>query len=42
MIEENVVSVAGATHKFDVEGIQQAIREAGFQPMRRNQEFEPV
>jgi cyclic dehypoxanthinyl futalosine synthase len=41
MIEENVVSVAGATHKFDVEGIQQAIREAGFQPSRRNQEFEP-
>jgi len=42
MIEENVVSVAGATHSFDVEGIQQAIREAGFQPSRRNQEFEPV
>jgi cyclic dehypoxanthinyl futalosine synthase len=42
MIEENVVSVAGATHKFDVEGIQQAIREAGFQPCRRNQEFEAV
>jgi len=42
MIEENVVSVAGAIHKFDVEGIQQAIREAGFQPSRRNQEFEPV
>jgi len=42
MIEENVVSVAGATHKFDVEGIQQAIREAGFQPSRRNQEFEAV
>ena len=42
MIEENVVSVAGAIHKFDVEGIQQAIREAGFQPKRRNQEFEYV
>jgi cyclic dehypoxanthinyl futalosine synthase len=40
MIEENVVSVAGATHKFDVEGIQEAIVEAGFQPLRRNQEFE--
>jgi cyclic dehypoxanthinyl futalosine synthase len=42
MIEENVVSVAGATHTFDVEGIQQAIREAGFTPARRNQEFELV
>jgi len=42
MIEENVVSVAGATHKFDVEGIQLAIREAGFLPARRNQEFELI
>jgi cyclic dehypoxanthinyl futalosine synthase len=42
MIEENVVSVAGATHTFDVKGIQQAIREAGFQPVRRNQEFEQI
>jgi cyclic dehypoxanthinyl futalosine synthase len=40
MIEENVVSVAGATHKFDIDGIQLAIREAGFEPLRRNQEFE--
>ncbi len=42
MIEENVVSVAGASHKFDVTGIQEAIREAGFHPSRRNQEFELV
>lgn len=42
MIEENVVSVAGATHTFDVAGIKEAIREAGFQPARRNQEFEFV
>jgi len=42
MIEENVVSVAGATHKFDAEGIQKAIREAGFKPGRRNQEFELI
>ena len=41
MIEENVVSVAGADHKFDAEGIQRAIREAGFEPWLRNQEFEP-
>jgi cyclic dehypoxanthinyl futalosine synthase len=40
MIEENVVSIAGATHKFDAEGIQEAIREAGFHPLRRNQQFE--
>jgi cyclic dehypoxanthinyl futalosine synthase len=40
MIEENVVSVAGASHKFDAPGIQKAIVEAGFTPRRRNQEFE--
>jgi len=40
MIEENVVSVAGANHHFDAEGIQQAIREAGFIPQLRNQQFE--
>ena len=42
MIEENVVSVAGADHKFDANGIQQAIIEAGFEPFQRNQEFEEV
>lgn len=40
MIEENVVSVAGASHQFDEQGIQQAIREAGFEPQQRNQRFE--
>ena len=39
MIEENVVRVAGASHKFDAEGIQAAIREAGFEPRRRDQDF---
>lgn len=39
MIEENVVSVAGADHRFDVEGIQRAIKEAGFEPYRRTQQF---
>ncbi|MEI7499212.1 MAG: cyclic dehypoxanthinyl futalosine synthase [Bacteroidota bacterium] len=39
MIEENVVSVAGANHKFDAAGIQQAIKEAGFEPRLRNQDF---
>ena len=42
MIEENVVSVAGASHKFDAPGIQKAIVEAGFLPKRRNQEFEII
>jgi cyclic dehypoxanthinyl futalosine synthase len=40
MIEENVVSVAGATNKFDADGICKAIREAGFEPRLRNQDFE--
>ena len=40
MIEENVVSVAGANYTFDREGIQGAIREAGFEPQFRNQQFE--
>lgn len=40
MIEENVVSVAGASHKFDEEGIVQAIVEAGFEPQQRNQSYE--
>lgn len=42
MIEENVVSVAGSDYHFDAEGIQKAIMEAGFQPVRRNQRFEAV
>jgi cyclic dehypoxanthinyl futalosine synthase len=42
MIEENVVSVAGADHRFDADGIQKAIIEAGFIPLQRNQKFEPV
>lgn len=40
MIEENVVSAAGAPHRFTSEGIQQAIREAGFVPQLRNQQYE--
>ena len=37
MIEENVVSSAGAANHFDAEGIQKAIREAGFEPRLRDQ-----
>jgi len=40
MIEENVVSAAGADYKFDANGIQKAIKEAGFTPQLRNQKYE--
>lgn len=41
MMEENVISAAGANYKMDAEGIQQAIRDAGFEPRYRNQAYEP-
>jgi cyclic dehypoxanthinyl futalosine synthase len=40
MIEENVVSAAGAPHRFTYKTIQHAIREAGFEPQLRNQQYE--
>lgn len=40
MIEENVVSAAGAAFRFTADGIQKAISEAGFQPRLRNQQYE--
>ena len=40
MIEENVVSAAGAPHRFTSQGIQDAIREAGFVPQLRTQQYE--
>ena len=40
MIEENVVSAAGAPHRFTSQGIQDSIREAGFEPQLRNQQYE--
>lgn len=40
MIEENVVSAAGAPHRFTAAGIQESIREAGFEPQLRNQQYE--
>ena len=39
MIEENVVSAAGADHWFDASGIQQAIKDAGFEPQLRDQAY---
>ncbi len=40
MIEENVVSAAGATNRFNADEMQSIIREAGFIPRRRNQKYE--
>ncbi len=40
MLEENVVSAAGAPHRFTYKTIQDAIREAGFEPRLRNQQYE--
>lgn len=40
MIEENVVSAAGAPHRFTSRGIQESIRAAGFEPRLRNQQYE--
>lgn len=40
MIEENVVSAAGARFRFTADGIQKAIQEAGFTPRLRNQQYE--
>ena len=40
MIEENVVSAAGAPHRFTSTTIQDAIREAGFDPQLRTQQYE--
>ena len=40
MIEENVVSAAGASFRFTAQGIQAAIKEAGFTPQLRNQQYQ--
>ena len=40
MLEENVVSAAGAPHRFTSLTIQDAIRDAGFEPQLRNQQYE--
>jgi cyclic dehypoxanthinyl futalosine synthase len=39
MIEENVVSAAGAPHRFTYKTIQEAITDAGFEPQLRNQQY---
>lgn len=40
MIEENVVSAAGAPHRFTYKTMQTAIEEAGFIPQLRNQQYD--
>jgi cyclic dehypoxanthinyl futalosine synthase len=40
MIEENVVSAAGAPHRFTYKQIQESIKEAGFEPQLRTQQYE--
>ena len=40
MLEENVGSAAGAPHRFTYKSIQEAIKEAGFEPQLRNQQYE--
>ena len=40
MLEENVVSAAGAPHRFTSESIVQCIKKAGFTPQLRNQKYD--
>ncbi|SHM48473.1 cyclic dehypoxanthinyl futalosine synthase [Chitinophaga sp. CF418] len=40
MIEENVVSAAGAPHRFTYRSMQEAIKDAGFEPQLRTQLYE--
>lgn len=40
MIEENVVSAAGAPHRFTSVTIQDSIKDAGFEPQLRDQQYE--
>ena len=42
MIEENVVSAAGTVHYLTLQEMQDAIRELGYTPRRRNVFYEPV
>ena len=44
MMEENVVSAAGTSHtnEMDLEAMKRLIREAGYEPRRRNTRYEVV
>jgi cyclic dehypoxanthinyl futalosine synthase len=39
MMEENVVSAAGTTHRATVREMERVIRDAGFEPRRRRQDY---
>jgi cyclic dehypoxanthinyl futalosine synthase len=39
MMEENVVSAAGTTHRATLDEIERLIRDAGYRPMRRRQDY---
>jgi cyclic dehypoxanthinyl futalosine synthase len=39
MIEENVVSAANTTHRTTTEELERLIRDAGFTPARRRQDY---
>jgi cyclic dehypoxanthinyl futalosine synthase len=42
MLEENVVSAANTTHRTSIEEMEQLIREAGFTPHRRRQDYQLI
>jgi len=42
MIEENVVSAAGANYRMNIEEMQNAIKKAGYEPQQRNQEYKYI
>lgn len=42
MVEENVVSAAGAHCRMDAETMQQTIREAGYEPWLRDQKYQTM
>ena len=39
MIEENVVSAANTTHRTSTDEMERLIRDAGFTPARRKQDY---
>ena len=42
MMEENVVSAAGTTYRLTEEEIRRAIKDAGWAPVKRNFDYEPM
>ena len=42
MIEENVVSAANTTHRTSIEEMERLIRDAGFTPARRRQDYSSI